>query len=100
VRIPFQSTSLSRAWTLLTGHIGQTLLSIFLFYGFGFALFGRLERYELALLSLGVGLLLIIFSRVWLTRFRLGPLEWVWRSLIYGAGQPLRRSDAKAGAIG
>jgi len=29
-------------------------------------------------------------SRWWLTRFRLGPLEWIWRSITYWKVQPLR----------
>jgi uncharacterized protein len=29
-----------------------------------------------------------VFSRWWLTRFRFGPLEWLWRSLTYGRPQP------------
>ena len=32
----------------------------------------------------------VIASRAWLTRFRFGPLEWLWRSLTYGKRQPLR----------
>ena len=30
----------------------------------------------------------LIFSSWWLTRFRYGPLEWLWRSLTYGRLQP------------
>ncbi|HEX8026834.1 MAG TPA: DUF418 domain-containing protein [Vicinamibacterales bacterium] len=30
-------------------------------------------------------------SRAWLTRFRTGPLEWVWRTITYAAPQPLAR---------
>jgi uncharacterized protein len=34
----------------------------------------------------------IAFSRIWLTRYRLGPAEWLWRSLTYGKAQPMRRA--------
>ena len=30
------------------------------------------------------------FSKWWLARYRLGPLEWVWRSVTYWRWQPLR----------
>jgi len=30
-------------------------------------------------------------SRLWLARFRFGPLEWIWRTITYAAAQPLRR---------
>ncbi|MGH7579682.1 MAG: DUF418 domain-containing protein [Gemmatimonadales bacterium] len=31
-------------------------------------------------------------SRVWLRRYRMGPLEWIWRVVTYWRPQPLRRS--------
>ena len=34
---------------------------------------------------------LAVFSRWWLARFRLGPAEWVLRSVTYARLQPLRR---------
>ncbi len=33
-----------------------------------------------------------VFARLWLGAFRLGPLEWVWRSLTHLRPQPLRRA--------
>ena len=32
------------------------------------------------------------FSTVWLRHFRLGPAEWLWRSLTHGRAQPMRRA--------
>ena len=29
------------------------------------------------------------FSAWWLDRYRYGPVEWLWRSLMYGAWQPM-----------
>ncbi|MBF0250066.1 MAG: DUF418 domain-containing protein [Alphaproteobacteria bacterium] len=75
----------------LTNYIGQTVISIFLFYGFGFALFGTMERLELYGVAFAVWATQAAFSMAWLKRHRLGPLEWVWRSLIYGAPQPMKR---------
>jgi uncharacterized protein len=60
-----------------------------------------LEKYGLGLEHPGVAVLVIVhlafyfgaqvpFSRWWTARFTLGPAEWVWRSLAYGAIQPLR----------
>jgi uncharacterized protein len=31
-------------------------------------------------------------SRAWLTKFRFGPLEWIWRMVTYASIQPVRRS--------
>jgi uncharacterized protein len=33
----------------------------------------------------------IPLSAWWLSRFRFGPMEWLWRSLTYGRRQPMRR---------
>lgn len=37
-------------------------------------------------------LLLVVVCPWWLRRFRMGPVEWVWRSLTYGRRQPFRRA--------
>jgi len=75
----------------LTNYILQTVISIFLFFGFGLALFGVFERYELIYVCLGMWALQIIFSVRWLKYYKYGPLEWLWRSLIYGQPQPFRK---------
>lgn len=57
------------------------------------------SRYALGLTvtplqALGAGLTLFtisaLLSRWWLSRFRFGPLEWLWRSITYARVQPLR----------
>jgi len=65
----------------------------FVFYGFGFGLYGELERYELYYVVGSVWLFQLIVSPIWLKYYRFGPLEWVWRSLTYLEGQPMRRSS-------
>lgn len=75
----------------LTNYILQTLVSIFLFYGFGLALIGEFERYQLVYLCAAMWVFQIALSTLWLARFRFGPLEWFWRSLTYGKRQPLRK---------
>jgi uncharacterized protein len=50
--------------------------------------------------ALGAGLALFAvsaaLSRVWLSRFRFGPLEWLWRSISYGRLQPWRVGSVAA----
>lgn len=78
----------------LTNYIMQTVISIFLFYGFGFALFAEFERYQLIYICFAVWSFQILFSILWLKYFRYGPLEWLWRSLIYLQRQPFRNQKA------
>jgi len=80
----------------LTNYLMQTIISIFLFYGFGFALYAELQRYQVALIGIGVGLFQIVYSNLWLIWFKHGPLEWLWRSMIYGKTQSIRLGRAKA----
>ena len=43
-------------------------------------------------IGLAVFGLQITFSQWWLSRHAYGPLEWVWRSLMYGQRQAWRRT--------
>jgi uncharacterized protein len=38
----------------------------------------------------GVWIFNLVFSSLWLKKFAFGPLEFAWRSLAYGAMQPMR----------
>lgn len=85
----------------LTNYISQTLICVTLFYGFGFGLFGEFERYQLYLLVVAIAAIQMMWSIVWLRRFRFGPLEWIWRSLTYWQLQPLIRDrDRVPDALG
>jgi len=42
------------------------------------------------LISLAVFAVQILWSHWWLTHFRFGPLEWLWRMATYGKLQPMR----------
>ena len=75
----------------LTNYLTQTAVCLTIFYGIGFGLgphFGTVSWLAIWALLFGAQ---IVFSRAWLARFRMGPMEWLWRSLSYGAVQPLRR---------
>ncbi len=67
----------------LTNYVSQSLIGIFLFYGTGLGLGAYFGIAATELIALGVFLLQILFSYTWLTVFRFGPLEWVWRMLTY-----------------
>ncbi len=73
-----------------TNYILQSILCGLLFYGFAGNLFNTLERYEIYLVVLAIWVFQLLSSRIWLHYFRMGPLEWVWRSAIYGKWQAIR----------
>ncbi len=72
-----------------TNYIMQSILCGFIFYGFGLGLFGQLQRYELYFIMAGIWIIQIIFSNYWLKHHRYGPLEWLWRWLIYWGKVPV-----------
>lgn len=76
----------------LTNYLMQTVFHLFIFYGYGLGLglIGRVGTSLCIPLSLAIFGLQILYSRWWLARFRFGPAEWLWRTLTYGARQPMR----------
>lgn len=74
----------------LSNYLAQTLICVTLFYGFGFGLFGKLERHELYIIVAAIWLAELIWSPIWLRHFRFGPFEWLWRSLTYWQRQPMK----------
>lgn len=74
----------------LTNYLGQSIICNLVFLGFGLGLVGELERYQVYYVVFAVWLLQLIFSVLWLRRYRFGPAEWLWRSLTYRVRQPLR----------
>jgi uncharacterized protein len=74
----------------LTNYIMHSVVSLILFTGMGFALFGQLARHQLYYVVFSVWAFQLIASPIWLRHFHFGPLEWLWRSLTYRKRQPMR----------
>ncbi len=74
-----------------TNYILQTVICTTIFYGHGLGLFGQVDRTAQAGIVVAVWTLQLIVSPLWLRHFLFGPLEWLWRSLVYTERQPFRR---------
>ena len=79
-----------------TNYLGASIISVLIFYGFGFGLYGRLGRLEAWLFAPALWLVMLLWSKPWLDRFQYGPFEWLWRSLARRSLQPMRRRLAPA----
>ena len=66
-----------------TNYILQSVIATGMFYGYGFGLFGSVERWGQFLIVLIIWAFQLWMSPIWLSKFRFGPLEWLWRSLTY-----------------
>ena len=77
----------------LTNYLMHSVVAGIVFYGYGFGLYGRLERFELLYIVIGIWIFQLIASPIWLDSFRYGPAEWLWRSLTYMKLQPFRKRN-------
>ena len=73
-----------------TNYLSQSIVFGWIFYGYGLGLFGRVG----VVTALGIGICVyvaqVLISAQWLRYYRFGPIEWLWRSLMYGTAQRLR----------
>jgi uncharacterized protein len=78
----------------LTNYLMQTVVCLLIFYG------GRqitqVGPAKCVLIALMIYTGQVMLSSWWLKRFRMGPVEWLWRTLSYGQVQPLVRQPGAA----
>jgi uncharacterized protein len=75
----------------LSNYLFDSIVCTTLFYGYGFGLFGTINRTGLAAIVLLIWMIQLLISPIWLRYFRYGPAEWLWRSLTYWRAQPMRQ---------
>mgnify|MGYP001368741346 CR=1 FL=1 len=90
VLTPFRNALSAVGRMALTNYLAQSIICALLFYGYGFALWGRLSRAELLAVVAAIWTAQLLWSPLWLARFRFGPMEWAWRSLTYWKRHPMR----------
>ena len=78
-----------------SNYIMQSVIFGFIFFGYGLGYFGRLGAMHALLIGLAVYAAQALLSGWWLTRFWFGPLEWLWRTWMYGIRQPMRKRGSQ-----
>jgi uncharacterized protein len=63
----------------LTLYIGQSLVFVPVYYGFGLHLWDRITQPESLVLALVAFAAQLVFATIWFRHFVYGPLEWLWR---------------------
>ncbi len=88
-RIGGRLTAAGRA--AFSNYIGTSVLMMLVFRGWAGGYYGQLDRAELLVAVLFGWAAMLAWSKPWLSHFRFGPLEWVWRCLTYWRLFPMRR---------
>ena len=73
-----------------SNYLFQSVVTSTLFLGWGLGFAGRLDYAEQLLVVVAIWAVQLAISPLWLSRFRFGPAEWLWRSLTYWERQPMR----------
>ena len=76
----------------LSNYLGSSIVMCAIFYGWGLGLFAHVRPAHLPLFVLLAWPIMLLWSTLWLSRFAMGPAEWLWRSLIRGQAQKIRNS--------
>ena len=67
----------------LSNYLFQNVTAVLIFFGYGFALMREVPFSYLPLFAFGILITQWAFSRFWLSRFRQGPIEFLWKKLTY-----------------
>jgi uncharacterized protein len=77
-----------------SNYLAHSLILGWIFYGYGLGLFGRASVTTALAIAVAVYAAEVAISAWWLARYRYGPVEWLWRSLMYGVRQPMAQRRA------
>lgn len=67
----------------LTNYLMQSIICTTIFYSYGLGLYGQAAPWQTTLLAVGIYILQILLSHLWLKKYAFGPAEWLWRKLTY-----------------
>jgi uncharacterized protein len=68
----------------LTNYLMHSIICVTLSYGFGFGLWWHTGASRAMAIAAAIIIVQIPLSALWLSRYRFGPVEYVWRRLTYG----------------
>ncbi|MBR7554590.1 DUF418 domain-containing protein [Allobacillus sp. GCM10007491] len=68
----------------LSNYLLQSIIGFWLFYGVGMNLYGTQPLSKLMLFVVIIYFIQLVVSYFFLKKFRIGPFEWLYRSLTYG----------------
>jgi uncharacterized membrane protein YeiB len=76
----------------LTNYLTQSLVSSLFFFGYAGGHFGMHRATQVGFVFAVIALQ-VVFCHWWLSKFRYGPMEWLWRAFTYWQLPAMRRED-------
>jgi uncharacterized protein len=74
----------------ISNYLLTSLICTTIYYNYGLGLFNKVGPAQGLLITVLIYTILLVFSILWLSAFRFGPVEWLWRTLTYGKLQPMK----------
>ncbi|CEG22238.1 hypothetical protein BN1080_01160 [Planococcus massiliensis] len=68
----------------LTTYLMQSVIATLIFYSYGLGLYGQVDLLTGTWIALGIFAIQLIFAEVWFSKFKQGPIEFLWRKASYG----------------
>ncbi|WP_257985500.1 DUF418 domain-containing protein [Bacillus sp. V5-8f] len=81
----------------MSNYLFQSIVGTSLFYSYGLGYYGNISFTAGMLLAVGIFIIQMAASRVWLQYFSNGPVEHMWRRFIYWEKPGSRRNQSKRG---
>lgn len=76
-----------------SNYLFQTLVGSVVFLGAGFGYIGEVGPVYYTIFGVLVFIVQVLLSRLWLSYFNYGPVEWLWRSATYKKWQVMRKGN-------
>lgn len=68
----------------ITIYLSQSIIGTLIFYSYGFGLYGEMSMSMGTWLAIGIFIMQVIIAELWLSKWKQGPVEKIWRLLTYG----------------
>jgi uncharacterized protein len=83
----------------LTDYLSQSVICTLFYYNYTTGLFGGVGPAWGLVPTVVLYGAQVIFSNWWLTHYRFGPMEWLWRGMTYGSFPPMRKTEPLPEAV-
>jgi uncharacterized protein len=80
----------------LTDYLSQSVICTLFYYNYTTGLYGRVGPAVGLIPTVLLYSAQVVFSNWWLSRYRFGPMEWLWRGLTYGKFPAMRKDVPQA----